>query len=65
MVIEHVILALVLILGLSLIAQPISRLMRLPFASALVILGYLTSELLVYKRIDTGIAHRQDIDAVF
>jgi len=55
MVIEHVILALVLILGLSLIAQPISRLMRLPLASALVILGYLTSELLVYMGIDTGI----------
>lgn len=55
MVIEHVILALVLILGLSLIAQPLSRFLRLPFASALVILGYLTSELLVYAGIDTGI----------
>ena len=55
MVIEHIILALVLILGLSLLAQPVSRLLHMPYASILVLLGYITSELLIYAGIDTGI----------
>jgi CPA1 family monovalent cation:H+ antiporter len=55
MTVEHIILALVLILGLSLIAQPASRLLRMPFASTLVLLGFIASELVVYAGIDTGI----------
>jgi CPA1 family monovalent cation:H+ antiporter len=55
MYIEHVIIALVLILGLSIIAQPVSRWLRLPEASILVILGFLASEIAVYSGIDTGI----------
>lgn len=55
MIIEHVILSLVLILGLSLIAQPISKWLRLPFASILVVLGFITSELVIYAGVDTGI----------
>ena len=55
MIVEHIILALVLILGLSLIAQPLSRLFHLPFASMLVLLGFITSELVVFAGIDTGI----------
>ncbi len=55
MLVEHIILALVLILGLSLIAQPVSRWLRLPFASVLVLLGYLSSELVIYAGYDTGI----------
>ncbi len=55
MTVEHTILALVLILGLSLIAQPASRLLRMPFASTLVLLGFIASELVVYAGIDTGI----------
>ncbi|MBE9560663.1 MAG: sodium:proton antiporter [Proteobacteria bacterium] len=55
MIVEHVILVLVLILGLSLIAQPLSRLFHLPFASMLVLLGFITSELVVFAGIDTGI----------
>ena len=55
MIVEHIILALVLILGLSLIAQPVSRLLHMPFASILVLLGFITSEIVVYAGIDTGI----------
>jgi CPA1 family monovalent cation:H+ antiporter len=55
MFVEHIILALVLILGLSLIAQPLSRFLHLPFASMLVLLGFITSEIIVYAGIDTGI----------
>lgn len=55
MVIEHIILALVLMLTLSLIAQPVSRLIHMPFASVLVLLGYVASELVIYAGIDTGI----------
>ena len=55
MLVEHIVLALVLILGLSLIAQPVAKWLSMPLASILVLLGYLTSELVVYAGIDTGI----------
>jgi len=55
MSVEHIILALLLILGLSLIAQPVSRWLHMPFASILVVLGFITSELIVFYGIDTGI----------
>ena len=55
MYVEHIILALVLILGLSLIAQPVAKWLSMPLASILVLLGFITSELVVYAGIDTGI----------
>jgi CPA1 family monovalent cation:H+ antiporter len=55
MSVEHIILALLLILSLSLIAQPVSRWLHMPFASILVVLGFITSELIVFYGIDTGI----------
>ena len=55
MLVEHLILALVLILGLSLIAQAVAKLLPLPLTSILVLLGFITSELVVYAGIDTGI----------
>jgi len=55
MTVEHIIYALVLILVLSLIAQPISRFLHMPFASILVLLGFVSSEAIVYAGIDTGI----------
>ncbi len=55
MLVEHIILALVLILVLSLIAQPVSQWLSMPFASILVVFGFITSELIVYAGIDTGI----------
>ena len=55
MLVEHIVLALVLILGLSWIAQPVAKWLSMPLASILVLLGYLTSELVVYAGIDTGI----------
>ena len=55
MLVEHIILSLVAILGLSLLAQPVSKWLRLPFASILVVLGFVASELIIYAGIDTGI----------
>jgi len=55
MLVEHIILSLVAILGLSLLAQPVSKWLRLPFASILVVLGFVASEIIVYVGIDTGI----------
>jgi CPA1 family monovalent cation:H+ antiporter len=55
MSVEHIILAVVLILGLSLIAQPVSRWLHMPYASILVVLGFIASELVVYAGIDTGL----------
>ncbi len=55
MLVEHIILALVLMLGLSLIAQPVAKWLHMPLASILVLLGFITSELVVYAGIDTGI----------
>jgi len=55
MLVEHIILALVIILGLSLVAEPISRYSHMPFASVLVVLGFITSEFAVYTGLDTGL----------
>ncbi len=55
MLVEHIILALVLILGLSLIAQPVAKWLSMPLASILVLLGFISSEIVVYAGIDTGI----------
>ncbi len=55
MIAEHLILALVVILGLSLIAQPVAKWSHMPLASILVLLGFIVSELVVLAGIDTGI----------
>jgi len=55
MSIEHITAALVVLLLLAFIAEPISRLLRLPYSSVLVMAGYVTSELAVMSGIDTGI----------
>jgi len=55
MLIEHILLALVLILGLSIIAQPIARWVHMPEASILVVLGFIVSELVIYAGFDTGL----------
>jgi len=55
MLVEHIILALVLILALSIVAQPVSRWSHLPEASILVVLGFVVSELAVHYGIDTGL----------
>lgn len=55
MSVEHIIFALIFILGLSLLARPVSHWLHLPFSSVLVLLGFLASELVVFFGIDTGI----------
>ncbi|MBL4711882.1 MAG: cation:proton antiporter, partial [Gammaproteobacteria bacterium] len=55
MLVEHIILALVLILGLSLLAIPVAKWSRLPQASILVLLGFIASEIMVSLGMDTGI----------
>lgn len=52
---EHLILALVLILALSMLAQPLARVLHLPLPSILVLTGFAVSELLVYLGVDTGL----------
>ena len=65
MSIEHVTATLVVLLLLALIAEPISRLIRLPYSSVLVLTGYLTSELAVRSGIDTGIRAENFHDLIF
>jgi CPA1 family monovalent cation:H+ antiporter len=55
MSIEHITATLVVLLLLAVIAEPVSRLVRLPYSSVLVMAGYVTSELAVMSGIDTGI----------
>lgn len=55
MSVEHIIIALVLMLGLSLIAQPVSQWLSMPYASILVVSGFIASELVIAAGIDTGI----------
>jgi CPA1 family monovalent cation:H+ antiporter len=55
MPIEHIITALVFLLMLAVIAKPVSKWVRLPYASVLVLTGFLASEVLVFAGVDTGI----------
>ena len=65
MSIEHIIATLVVLLLLAFIAEPISRLVRLPYSSVLVMAGYVTSELAVMSGIDTGIRAENFHDLIF
>ncbi len=65
MSIEHITATLVVLLLLALIAEPISRLVRLPYSSVLVIVGYVASELAVMSGIDTGIRADNFHDLIF
>ncbi len=53
--IEHIITALVFLLSLALIAKPVAKWIYLPYASVLVLFGFLASEVLVFAGVDTGI----------
>ncbi len=55
MPIEHIIIMLVVLLALALASQPIATLIRLPYPSVLVIVGFVVSEIVVFAGIDTGI----------
>jgi CPA1 family monovalent cation:H+ antiporter len=55
MSIEHITATLVVLLLLAFIAEPISRLVRMPYSGILVLAGYVASELAVMSGIDTGI----------
>ena len=65
MSIEHITAALVVLLLLAFIAEPISRLVRLPYSSVLVMVGYVTSELAVMLGIDTGIRAENFHELIF
>ena len=65
MSIEHIIATLVVLLLLAFIAEPISRLVRLPYSSVLVMAGYVASELAVMSGIDTGIRAENFHDLIF
>jgi hypothetical protein len=47
MSLEHVTAAFVVLLLLAFLAEPLSRLIRLPYSSVLVLTGYVASELAV------------------
>jgi len=55
MLVKYLVLYFFCILSLSLLAKPISKVLHLPYASILVVLGFITSELVVFAGIDTGL----------
>jgi len=55
MIIKNFILSLVVMILASLLAEPLARLLRLPFVAVLIVVGFLGSELLVGFGYDTGI----------
>ena len=65
MSIEHIATAVVVLLFLVFIAEPISRWIRLPYSVVLVIVGFIGSELAVMSGLDTGIRADNFQDLVF
>lgn len=65
MLIEQVVATLVVLLLLAHTAMPLSRLLRMPYTSILVIVGFLASELIVFAGIDTGVRAETFHDLIF
>ncbi len=55
MTIEHTVAAFVILLVLATVSWPLSRATRMPYASMLVLVGFIASELVVFAGYDTGI----------
>jgi CPA1 family monovalent cation:H+ antiporter len=55
MIIKNFILSLVIMIFVSLLAEPIARWLRLPFVAILIVVGFIGSELVVKFGYDTGI----------
>lgn len=62
---EHVIVTLVVLLLLALAAEPVSRILRMPYSSVLVVAGFAVSEIAVMSGIDTGLRAESFHDLVF
>jgi len=65
MSIEHIITTLVVLLLLAFAAEPLSRLVRLPYSSVLVVVGFAASEIAVMSGIDTGVRAENFHDMIF
>ena len=65
MAIEQISASLVVLLLLAFIAEPLSRLIRLPYSSVLVLLGFVVSELVVRSGFDTGVRADNFHDLIF
>ena len=55
MLIQNIVFSLVILMVAGLVAEPVARVLRLPFAAVLVVFGYVGSELVVGLGYDTGI----------
>lgn len=55
MLIQNIVFSLVILVIAGLVAEPVARILRLPFAAVLVIFGFVGSELVVAMGYDTGI----------
>ena len=62
---QHVILLFMGMLLLSIILEPLAGRLKLPFAAALMVIGFLASELMVYFSIDTGIRWHNFYELIF
>lgn len=55
MLIQNIVLSLVVLITASLIAEPLSRVLKVPFVAILIVVGFVGSELIVMFGFDTGI----------
>ena len=65
MLIQNAVFSLVILIVASLLAEPLSRLFRLPFVAFLIVIGFIGSELVIYLGYDTGIRATNFNDLVF
>ena len=62
---QHVILLFMGMLLLSVFVEPLANRVKLPFAAALIVIGFVVSEILVYFSIDTGVRWYNFYDLIF
>ncbi|MFC3192849.1 cation:proton antiporter [Marinicella sediminis] len=63
--IQNVVFSLVILIAASLLAEPLSRLIRLPFVAILIVIGFIGSEWVVWLGYDTGIRAANFSELVF
>ncbi len=55
MTVSYIVILFVALLGMAAIAEPLARLIRLPYSSVLVLLGFGAGQLIEFSQMQTGL----------
>ncbi|MGI9294547.1 MAG: cation:proton antiporter [Pseudomonadales bacterium] len=65
MAVSHIVILFVALLGLAAVAEPLARLIRLPYSSTLVLVGFFAGQLIEFSQLQTGLQAESFHELVF